>query len=274
MEDYGLISVIMSVYNCADTLCEAIDSILAQTYTNWEFVICDDCSTDNTFEICQAYAKKYPDKFVLVQNDVNRKLAYSLNHCLEHASGKFVARMDGDDRSHPDRFEKQVKYLMEHPDMDLVGCAAQKFNENGLHDIYYMEEHPNRYSLYRKLPFGHAMIMTYKRVYDALDGYVVAKRTERGQDYDLWFRFFYKGFQGANLQEALYDVREDDNAIRRRTFKVRWSTYQTTRIGYKLLNYPIRWRIFAFLSALVKSLTPFWAQKLIRKLQAKGMINN
>lgn len=274
MEDYGLISVIMSVYNCADTLRDAIDSILAQTYTNWEFVICNDCSTDNTFAICQSYAKKYPDKFVLVQNDVNRKLAYSLNHCLEHASGKFVARMDGDDRSHPDRFEKQVKYLIEHPEIDLVGCAAQRFNENGLNDIYYMDEHPDRYSLYRKVPFGHAMIMTYKRVYDALDGYVVAKRTERGQDYDLWFRFFHKGFQGANLQEALYDVREDDNAIRRRTFKVRWRTYQTTRMGYKLLNYPIRWRILAFLSVVAKSMTPFWVQKLIRKLQAKEIIKN
>lgn len=269
MEDYGLISVIMSVRNCEQYLPEAIDSILAQTYTNWEFVICDDCSTDHTFEICKDYAAKYPGKFVLVQNDVNRKLAYSLNHCLKYAKGKFIARMDGDDRSHPERFEKQVRYLVEHPDIDLVGCATQRFNENGLTDIYYMDEHPDRYSLYRKVPFGHAMIMTYKRVYDALDGYVVAKRTERGQDYDLWFRFFHAGFRGVNLQEALYDFREGDEAIRRRTFKVRWLTYQTTRMGYKLLNYPISWRIQAFISVVIKSLTPFWVQKLIRKRQAR-----
>lgn len=274
MEDYGKVSVIMSVYNCEDTICEAIDSILAQTYENWEFVICNDCATDRTFEICREYAAKYPDKFVLVENDTNRKLAYSLNHCLENATGKYVARMDGDDRSHPDRFEKQVRYLVEHPEVDLVGCAAQRFDDNGLNDVFYMEEHPDKYSLYHKVPFGHGMLLTYKRVYDELGGYTVAKRTERGQDYDLWFRFFYKGFRGDNLQEALYDVREDGNAIKRRTFKVRWRTYQTTRMGYKLLNYPISWRIEAFLSVLVKSLTPFWAQKLLRKLQAKKIVKN
>ena len=206
---------------------------------------------------------------MLIENSSNRKLAYSLNRCLEKANGKFVARMDGDDRSHPDRFEKQVQYLVDHPDVDLVGSAAQRFDENGLHDVFRLEEHPNKYSLHHKLPFGHAMILTYKRVYDALGGYVVAKRTERGQDYVLWFRFFNEGFCGDNLQEVLYDVREDANAISRRTFKVRWRTYQTTRMGYKLLNYPTSWKIDAFFSVLAKSLTPFWVQRLHRKHQAK-----
>lgn len=259
----------MSVYNCESTLAEAIESILAQSYKNWEFVICNDGSTDGSFQICKDYAAKYPGKFILVENDGNRKLAYSLNHCLSVATGKFVARMDGDDRSHPERFAKQVDYLVKHPDVDLVGCAAQRFNEKGLADIYYMDEFPDKYSMRKKPPFGHGMLMTYKRVYDALEGYTVLPRTERGQDYDLFFRFFHKGFRGINLQEALYDVREDDGAIRRRTFKVRWRTYQTTRIGYRLLGYPISWRIQAFVSVVVKSLTPFWAQKLLRQYQAK-----
>lgn len=269
MQDHGKISVIMSVYNCEDTLKEAIDSILAQTYENWELVICNDCSTDGTFKICKEYAAKYPGKFVLVENDTNRKLAYSLNHCLSVASGRFVARMDGDDRSHPQRFEKQVQYLVEHPEVDLVGCAMQRFSDEGLADIYHFAQYPDKYSMRKGPPFGHGMLMTYKRVYDELDGYVVLPRTERGQDYDLFFRFFHKGFKGVNLPEALYDVREDMNAIRRRTFKVRWSTYQTTRIGYRLLNYPISWRIYAFISVVVKSLTPFWAQKMLRNYQAR-----
>ncbi len=274
MEDYGLISVIMSVRNCAQYLHEAIDSILAQTYTHWEFVICDDCSTDNTFAICQDYAAQYPGKFVLVQNDTNRKLAYSLNHCLQYASGKFIARMDGDDLSHPERFEKQVKYLVEHPEIDLVSCAFQRFHDNGFFDIYYMKEHPTKYDMRKRLPFGHGMLMTYKRVYEALDGYTVAKRTERGQDYDLFFRFFAMGFSGANLQEPLYYYREGDDAIKRRTFKVRWQTYQTTKMGYRLLHYPLSWRIQALISVIIKSLTPFWVQKQIRKLQAKGILKN
>lgn len=269
MTDHGKVSVIMSVYNCADNLPEAIDSILAQTYDNWEFIICNDYSKDNSFEICRDYAARYPGKFILIENDINRKLAFSLNHCLRYATGRFVARMDGDDISYPERFEKQVNYLVEHPEIDLVSCACRYFNDRGETHSLYMDEHPDKYSLYRKVPFGHAMLMTYKSVYDALGGYTVAKRTERGQDYDLWFRFFDKGFQGANLQEVLYDYRENDAAIRRRSFKVRWQTYQTTRMGYKLLNYPISWRIKAFLSVIVKSLTPIWVQKSFRKYQAK-----
>lgn len=269
MVDYGKISVIMSVRNCEQYLSQAIDSIINQTYENWEFVICNDCSTDGTFKICQEYAEKYPEKFILLENDTNRKLAYSLNRCLEKATGKFVARMDGDDLSHPERFEKQVTYLVEHPEVDLVSCAFKIFNEKGESHIFYMAEHPDKYSLYKSVPFGHGMLMTYKRVYDELNGYTVAKRTERGQDYDLWFRFFHRGFTGVNLQEALYEYRENDAAIKRRSFKVRWQTYQTTKMGYKLLNYPMSWRIWAFVSVVVKSLTPFWVQKLIRKRQAK-----
>ena len=64
-----LISVIMAVYNCSQTLREAIDSIINQTYTNWEFIICDDCSTDNTLEIVREYEQKYPDKIKVIQNN-------------------------------------------------------------------------------------------------------------------------------------------------------------------------------------------------------------
>ena len=123
-----LISVIMAVYNCASTLREAIDSILNQTYTNWEFIICDDCSTDNTLEVVREYEKKYPDKFKVIQNEVNSKLSFSLNHCLKYADGEFIARMDGDDISVPERFEKQIRYLKEHPDVDLCSTLVQRFD--------------------------------------------------------------------------------------------------------------------------------------------------
>ena len=105
----------MSVYNAQDTLRESIDSILAQTYTDWEFIICNDCSSDATQDILDEYRARYPEKFVLIRNDENKHLAYSLNRCLEKATGYYVARMDGDDLSTPDRFEKQVVFLEQHP---------------------------------------------------------------------------------------------------------------------------------------------------------------
>ena len=264
------VSVIMGIYNCERTLHEAIDSIIAQTYTEWELIMCDDCSTDNTFEIAKEYQKQHPDKIIVIRNNKNMRLAYTLNHCLEYATGRYVARMDGDDISLPERFEKQVLYLQTHPDIQLVGTAMQQFNENdGNIRIIYKPEHTDKWTLHKQIPFHHATIMTYKYVYDALGGYTVAERTNRGQDYDLWFRFFAADFTGDNIQEALYLVREDLNAIKRRTLKGRMLAFQTTKIGYKMLGYPRTWLIKEFFTSLFKGLTPHRIQYLYRHLQQR-----
>ena len=105
------VSVIMAVHNCAATVDKAIQSIMDQTYTDWVMIICDDGSTDNTLQVVKEYEEKYPEKFKVIQNDGNKKLPYSLNHCLRYVETELVARMDGDDWSTPDRFEKQVAFL-------------------------------------------------------------------------------------------------------------------------------------------------------------------
>lgn len=97
------ISLIMAVYNCQDTVAEAIDSIIGQTFQDFECIICDDCSTDDTYRIVCEFANEYPDRIVVLRNERNEKLAYSLNHCLRHAKGEYIARMDGDDISLPER---------------------------------------------------------------------------------------------------------------------------------------------------------------------------
>ena len=91
------ISVIMGIYNCAQTLVEALDSLLAQTCQDFKVIMCDDGSNDNTFEIAQTYVDRYPGKFILIKNVQNMKLAATLNHCLEYVDTEYVARMDGDD---------------------------------------------------------------------------------------------------------------------------------------------------------------------------------
>lgn len=270
----GTISIIMAVYNCAPTLKEAMDSIIAQTYTNWEFIICDDCSTDNTLDIVRKYEAKYPDKFKVIQNEQNSKLSYSLNHCLKYADGEFIARMDGDDISRPDRFEKQVKYLREHPEVDLVSTLVQRFEGENLADIIKKPEFPDRYTQHKEVAFNHATIMTYKYVYDKCDGYTVSKRTVRAQDYDLWFRFFYHDFKGVNMQEPLYLMREDMNAIKRRTIKVRFHAYRTTVKGFRLLKYPLRWYVVPTISFVFKSLVPGTLVYKYRQLQAKRQNSN
>ena len=118
------ITIIMSTYNCAATLPKALDSLLEQTYPHWELVACDDGSTDGSYAILQDYATRYPDKIRLLRNEENRGLPYSLNRCLAEAKTEYIARMDGDDISLPDRLAKQIAYLQAHPEVDMVGTAA------------------------------------------------------------------------------------------------------------------------------------------------------
>lgn len=263
------ISVIMAVYNCACYLPEAIESIINQTYTNWELIICDDASTDDTYYVAEKYQHKYPNKIILIRNDNNKKLSFSLNRCLEYATGNYIARMDGDDKCRPERFELQVSFLKSHPQYDLVGTAMQRFNGSELGMINYSIDNPNYYTMRRDNPFHHATILTYKYVYDRVGGYTVSSRTVRGQDYDLWFKFYYAGFQGYNLKEPLYLVREDSNAIRRRNANVRINVIKTTIVGFKMLNYPWWWLIEPVMKVTIKCLVPYRIIDIYRMIQNK-----
>lgn len=264
----GQISVIMAVYNCGELVRTSIESILAQTYTNWKMIICNDCSTDNTVGIINEYAEKYPDKFLIIHNNKNLRLAASLNHCLEYSDGEFCARMDGDDYVAPDRFEKQVNYLRKHPEIDLVGTFMQTFDDNGnLGRIIPYQEFPKKEILRFGPCFAHASIMTYTKVYNEVEGYTVSQRTMRSQDYDLWFRFFAKGFKGANIQEPLYFFREDANAFLRRKPRLYLWAVVTRFKGFKLLKYPLKYYIYV--------LSPIIAlfRNEMRKLRAKTTLN-
>lgn len=109
MNNENKVSVIMGVYNCAETLSESIDSIIEQTYTNWELIMCDDASTDKSLQIMREYEKKYSNIHVL-KNEKNMGLNYTLNKCLEVANGQFIARMDGDDISLKIDLKKKLKF--------------------------------------------------------------------------------------------------------------------------------------------------------------------
>lgn len=231
------ISVIMATYNCAGTVEKAIDSILAQTYEDWVMIICDDGSSDNTLEILHRYERKYPGKFVIIQNDRNRKLPYSLNHCLQYVETDLVARMDGDDWSTPDRFEKQVAFLKDHPEYDLVGTGVTVFDGEKKFASIVKTACPTRETMLRDNAFSHATIMTYKRVYDSLGGYSLDPSAERVEDVDLWCRFLAADFKGYNLPDELYIILENVNAARRRTFRARLNSARTRCRGYKLMGF-------------------------------------
>ena len=124
-----LVSVVMSVYNDEQYLKESLDSIFAQTIQDFELIIVDDCSTDRTVEIIENY---HDDRIRLICNSENRGLTRNLNTALEYVQGTYIARMDGDDKSRPERFEKQIAYLEQHPELMLISCRTHMFGEEDL----------------------------------------------------------------------------------------------------------------------------------------------
>ena len=250
------VSVLMGIYNCEKTLKSAVDSILQQTYIYWELILYDDGSTDGTYDIARVYTERYPDRIKLYHNEQNRKLSYALNQCLQHSDGDLIARMDGDDISHPDRFEKQVRYLQEHPDIDLVGTQMRKFDETGYHGIQRAPLDPKPEMLRGGTPIFHATVMARRNVFDVLGGYTENPMVEGVEDVDLWFRFFEKGFKAATIDEALYDVRMDASALNRRTLRRRIRSIRTRAAGYKRLGFPRRWLIKPACILIAKGLMP------------------
>ena len=264
------LSIIMGIYNCEKTLPSAIDSILAQTYTDWEFILCDDGSSDGTYKIASQYKEKYPDKFILLKNSKNIGLPETLNNCLKSANGSYIARMDGDDISLPDRFQKQMDFLKSNPDIDCVGTGMTRFDNNGDFDNVYPIEKPDKFTLKMYPLCYHATLIMKKTCYDAIGGYVSIPRTLRCEDIDMWFRFASKGFKAANISECLYKVREDRDAIKRRKFKYAVNTVKTNFYGFRLLNYPICLYPFAF-KPVVSQLIPYKVKvKLNQKKNCKN----
>ena len=123
------ISVILPVYNAQDYLRDAVESILAQTYRDFTFIIINDGSTDDSLEILQEYADK--DKRIKLVSRENRGLIYTLNEAISLCDSKYIARMDADDVALPKRFEKQVDYLERHPKVAVLGTGYRYLTETG-----------------------------------------------------------------------------------------------------------------------------------------------
>ena len=126
---YPLVSIGMSVRNCQATLPLAVASIVAQTYANWELLLIDDGSMDQTLEV----ARRFVDPRIKIYADgESRGLPYRLNQALELSRGQLFARMDGDDMAYPQRLERQVAYLKAHPAVDVIGSSIMYFQRDGM----------------------------------------------------------------------------------------------------------------------------------------------
>ncbi|MBI5759479.1 MAG: glycosyltransferase family 2 protein [Planctomycetales bacterium] len=196
------VTVLMSVFNRSSRVAAAIDSLLAQTYTDWDLMVVDDCSTDESPQTLAAYAARDP-RITVLTNTKNEGQSASLNRAWQAARGPLMARMDDDDVSLPERFARQVEFLQGHPEVDVLGTAAEYVDQSGrsLGIVRRPESHADlAREIYHNVPVLHPTVMMRREVLDELGGYHPGLR--RAQDHDLWFRA-YRRFTFRNLSEPL-----------------------------------------------------------------------
>lgn len=253
----------MAVYNSASTLRQAIDSIINQSYSDWELILCDDCSTDGTLRIAKEYEALY-DNILVIKNKKNLGLPASLNQCIKYAQGDYIARMDGDDISLPKRFEVEMKVLEDHPEYSIVSCAMINFDENGDWGIQRKPEKPEKINFAYDSPVCHAPCIMRKDALIDVGCYTVRGDLRRGQDYYLWHKFYCKGYKAYNIQEPYYKMRDDKDAAARRGYNMNFTQrikrslmfYRVKKEIIKNLKLPIKYRIFAF-RPIVVALMPY-----------------
>ena len=257
------ITVLMGIYNCAHTIEEALDSLLAQTYKRFKVVMCDDGSSDNTCEVVQKYCDQY-ENFFLIKNDCNKGLNFTLNHCLEYADTEYVARMDGDDISLPKRFEKEIEFLDSHPEYTIVSTPMIYFDEQGDFRIGVQKGEVQKTDFIHGSPICHAPSMTRTAALKNVGGYAVDERLLRVEDYNLWIRMYAAGYKAYNLSEPLYKMRDDRNAISRRNWMARRNEIYAMSTGFRLLGLPWFYQIYA-LRPFVAHIVPSWIYMLYHR---------
>ena len=204
------VTVLMPVYNGLPYLGAAIKSILAQTYGDFEFVIVDDASLDDTLEVARSYADP---RVRLLRNATNQGLIATLNIGLAAARGEYIARMDHDDISLPGRLMAQVDFLDQHPQIGVLGTGCQLIDADGNPGatMLFPASHPLiRWGLAFFSPLVHPTVMMRRSVVSALGGYrALATHCE---DYDLWWRASMVT-RISNLQEVLLMLRKHDASV-------------------------------------------------------------
>ena len=245
------ISVIMGLYNCADTLEEAVESIVRQTYPNWELIACEDGSGDQSWSVAQELRSRYPDRIVLLKNPRNLGLNRTLNRCLEAATGEYIARMDADDLCSPDRLAVEAEFLDSHPEYAFVSAGMEHFDHRGTWGRQQHPQEPSAGDFVGGTPFNHAAAMVRREAYEAVGGYSESEKRLRVEDYDLWVRLYAKGFRGRNLPQILYRMRDDRNAYSRRKFSYRINEARVIAQAVRQLKLPARYYIHTLRPILV-----------------------
>lgn len=266
------VSVIMGIYNSKskEYLEKSINSILNQTFTDFEYIICNDGSTNECIEWAKEICKG-DKRVIFIENDRNRGLSYTLNHCLSIAKGEYIARMDDDDESILNRFKEEVEFLDRNKDIGLVSSNINLFDENGIYKSLSFPTKISKENFLFNSPIVHPAIMVRREAYELVNGYRDIDKTVRVEDYDLFMRMFVVGINMRTIQKVLFNYRDDKNTKKRRKrYRYRINEFLIRKENFKKLKlYPIG--MIYTLKPLLVGLVP---NKIIQRIKKGTAIYN
>ncbi len=210
-----IVSVIMPVYNAERYLALAVESILGQSFNDYEFIIIDDFSIDNSYQILQDYARR-DQRIRLFRNGRNQKLPKTLNFGINRALGKYIVRMDADDISLPERLAKQVEFMESHPEIGVCGTWYNVFNDD-MGQLLHYEQKPITHEMiliYLNLlenPIGHPTVIIRREVLGNL--YYPESLVNNAEDYGLWLMLSQYGVKFANLPVYTLNYRFSSSSL-------------------------------------------------------------
>jgi glycosyltransferase involved in cell wall biosynthesis len=214
-----LVSILLPCYNAEKTLAEALESIANQTLSDYEVVAVDDGSTDGTLHLLEDWARR--DGRIRVISGAHGGILAALNAGLAACRAEYVARMDADDRSHPERLAEQAAYLDKHPEVTVVSCLVRGFPAEQVREGFriYMEwlnslvtDEEIKREIFVESPIAHPSAVFRKAEVERVGGYQECIWPE---DYDLWLRLYLAGGQFAKVPRILYEWREDPGRLTR-----------------------------------------------------------
>lgn len=265
------ISVVMPAYNAASYLSVAVDSILAQSFRDFELIVVDDASTDHTWEVLAPYLKA-DARVKALRNTANAKISRTLNRGIEAAAGRYVMRMDADDWSYPDRLEKQFEFMESRPGVVLSGGTIELCDEN-LSPLnkrrYPRTDTEIRERIFFFSPFCHPAIICRSDALRKAGGY--NESLEVAQDYDLYFRIGRLG-ELANMDDCIHRLRthRGSSSIRRGALQERNTLYirlkAIVEYGYEMDRSARLYLAIQYLSSfLIPFRMKFWLFNLLRR---------
>ena len=264
------ISVIMGVYNPAsqERLFRSVQSVIDQSFAEWELLLYDDGSQAPFTSLIQAAAALDP-RILLLHGQQNRGLARALHVCIRSASGSYIARMDDDDVSKPDRFQKQLDFLETHSQYQWVGSLAELVDSHGVWGIESVPETPQGRDFLWNSPYIHPSVLFRAGVLLGHGGYDPSSSVVQCEDYELFMRLHSRGNQGYNLQEPLLQYWEDRESYRKRTYRRRIREMKVRYHGFQDLGILRPGTFFYVMKPLLVGAVPASAHHSIKHWRKK-----